>query len=84
LTVNPSWAATKLTQAQSLATAMVEAVAGGGKTRRQRARRRLAAPEIAHGVAEFVVPLGPARREAADLIAAGTAIPWLSDQFHTG
>jgi len=68
----------------SLATAMVEAVAGGGEARGQSARRHLAAPEIAHGVAEFVVPLGPARREAADLVAARTAIPRLGDQFHSG
>jgi hypothetical protein len=77
-------AATKLTQAQALPPAMVEAVAGSREARGQSARRHLAAPEIAHGVAEFVVPLGPARREAADLIAAGTAIPRLGDQFHSG
>ena len=43
---------------------------------------RLAAPEVAHRVAILVVPLGPARREAADLVAAGAAVPRLGDQLH--
>src|SRR5580704_8045899 len=41
-----------------------------------------AAPEVADRVAEFIVPLRPARRETPDLIAAWTAIPWFCDQLH--
>ncbi len=41
----------------------------------------IAAPEVAHGVAERVVPLRPARREAADLIAARPAVPRLGDEL---
>src|SRR5207237_7240796 len=64
-----------------LAAAVVENVARGAKARSERARRGLAAPEIAHRIAEFVVPLGPARREATHLISARTAIPRLGDQL---
>src|SRR5579883_1958836 len=49
-----------------------------------RARRRGAAPRpwrSPRRVAERVVPLGPARREAADLIAARAAIPRFRDQL---
>ena len=42
----------------------------------------VALPERAHGVAELVVPLRPAGREAADLIAARTDVPRLGDQLH--
>ncbi len=38
-------------------------------------------PEPAHAVAETVVPLAPARREAAELVTAGTAVPRLRDQL---
>src|SRR5271154_4943874 len=67
-----------------LAAATVEAVPGGGETRSLRTGRCLATPKIAHRVAEFVVPLGPARREAPNLVAARTAIPRLGDQLHGG
>ena len=62
----------------------MEHVGRAAQPRRQRRRRRFAAPEVAHGVAELVVPLRPARREAADLVAAGTAVPRLGDQLHLG
>src|SRR5215208_1268034 len=39
-------------------------------------------PIAPHGIAEAVVPLGPAWREVADLIAAGADVPWLGDQLH--
>ena len=42
---------------------------------------RLAAPEVAHGVAVGAVPLGPLGREAADLVAAGADVPRLGDQL---
>ncbi len=40
-----------------------------------------AAPEVPDGVAVPVVPLGPERGEAADLVAAGADVPRLGDQF---
>ena len=46
---------------------------------------RLAAdplPEAAHAVAVLAVPLRPADREVADLVAAGTDVPRLGDQLH--
>src|SRR5215472_6079837 len=61
--------------------AVIEDVARSAEPRSDHARRRLAAPEVAHRVAELVVPLGPSRREGPDLIAAGTAIPRLGDQL---
>ena len=67
-----------------LAAAMIELVRRGAEARRQRLGARLAAPEVAHRVAERVVPLRPARRKAADLIAAGPAVPGLGDQFDVG
>src|SRR5262249_10345372 len=36
----------------------------------------LAAPEAANGLAVEIVPLRPSGRERADLIAAGTDVPW--------
>jgi hypothetical protein len=39
-------------------------------------------PELAHGIAVLAVPLHPAQREIADLIAALAEIPGLGDQFH--
>ena len=41
----------------------------------------LAAPEVADGVAVLAVPLGPLRREVADLVAAGADVPRLGDQL---
>ena len=41
----------------------------------------LAAPEVADGVAVVAVPLGPLRREVADLVAAGADVPRLGDQL---
>ena len=64
-----------------LAAAAVEDVGRAGQARRERRRRRLAAPEVAHRIAVLVVPFRPARREAADLVAAGAAIPGLGDQL---
>ena len=44
-------------------------------------RRRLAAPEVAHGVAVLAVPLRPLRREVANLVAARSDVPRLGDEF---
>src|SRR5579863_7143837 len=64
-----------------LAAAMVEFIRRGAKTGRERLGVGFAAPEIAHRVAKRIIPLGPTRRKSADLIAAGTAIPRLCDEF---
>src|SRR5208337_464769 len=64
--------------------AEIELVGRGAQTGRERLRARHAAPEIARGVAERVVPLRPARWEAADLIAARTAVPGLRDELDFG
>src|ERR1700760_1701808 len=40
-----------------------------------------AAPEVADGVPVAAVPLGPQRREVADLVAAGADVPGLGDQL---
>ena len=45
------------------------------------AQRRLAAPEVANGVAVGAVPLRPQRREVADLVAAGPDVPGFRDQL---
>src|SRR5215813_5563217 len=60
---------------------IVEDVAGSTEARRERAGRSVAFPEGARGITEFVVPLCPAWRKAADLVAARTAIPRFGDQF---
>src|SRR3954470_2194444 len=46
---------------------------------RKRMGRCLLTPEVAHRVAELVVPL---RRDPADLVSPGPAIPSLGDQLH--
>ena len=43
---------------------------------------RLAAPEVAHGVAVAPVPLGPVGREVADLVAALAHVPGFGDELH--
>ena len=42
----------------------------------------VALPEAPHGVAVLAVPLGPQRREVADLVAARADVPRLGDQLH--
>ena len=41
----------------------------------------LAAPEVPDGVAVLAVPLRPLRREVTDLVAAGSDVPGLGDEF---
>ena len=43
----------------------------------------IALPVLAYGIAVFVVPLTPARRETADLIPAGTDIPGFTNQIES-
>src|SRR6202012_3539496 len=59
----------------------VEDVARPEQSRSQHRGRHFRAPEVARRVAKLVVPFRPARREAADLITAGAAIPGLGDQL---
>src|SRR5581483_10055349 len=59
-------------------------VCGPAEAGREVAERGLAPPEVAHRVAVDAVPLRPEDREVADLIAAGTDVPWLGDQLHLG
>ena len=41
-------------------------------------------PEVTHAITVAAVPFGPAGREAAHLIAAGTQIPRFGDELDTG
>src|SRR5213078_2680384 len=60
-------------------------VAGSGEPGREiRHGGRAAAPEVADGVAVLAVPLGPQRREPADLVAALAYVPRLGDQLDLG
>ncbi len=61
--------------------AEIELVGRRAKSGSERLGARHPAPVISYGVAERVVPLGPARREAADLVAARAAVPWLRDEL---
>src|SRR5207302_7650920 len=56
-----------------LAAAVIENVARGAKAWSESARWGLAAPEVAHRIPVFVIPLGPTRREAAHLVPARAA-----------
>jgi hypothetical protein len=65
------------------ASPLVVDVAGAGDAGRHVAQEPvLALPEAADRVAVLVVPLGPARREAADLVAARPDVPGLADELH--
>ncbi len=63
--------------------ALVEEVAAAGEPGGEVLDLALVAlPERPDVVAVAVVPLGPAGREAADLVAAGAAVPRLGDHLH--
>src|SRR5262249_23617530 len=65
------------------AAALVEQVGRPGQPPRDVADQpAVTAPESAHRVSELVVPLRPARRKTADLIAAEADIPRLCDQLY--
>ncbi len=64
------------------ATGVLVEVGGAGESGGELTQRRLAAPEVAHGVAVGAVPLRPLGREVADLVATGTDVPRLGDQLH--
>ncbi len=66
-----------------LAAVVAEHVAGSGKALGEFADfARIAAPERTHRIAIAVIPLGPAGRKAAQLVAAETDIPGLGDHLH--
>src|SRR6185437_1609652 len=56
---------------------LIEDGARSAQTLRQRCCRSVTLPKPAHVVAEFIVPLRPARRKFPDLVATWTAIPRL-------
>ena len=80
--MKPSCAVTKLMLANGLSPGVLVQVGRSGDPARELAERRLTAPEVADGVAVGAVPLGPLRREAAHLVAAGADVPGLGDQLH--
>ena len=83
--MNPSWQVTKLIEATGRRPAGLVQVARPGQPGGElRQRGRLAAPEVADRVPVLAVPLGPQRREVADLVAALADVPRLGDQLHLG
>src|SRR5690606_23872903 len=63
--------------------APVEQLRGGAKPRGQvTTLAEVPAPEGPHGIAEAVVPFGPAGREIAKLVTARPHVPRLGDQLH--
>ena len=82
--MKPSCAVTKLIDANGRRPSDGVEVARAGEALREVARRRLAAPEVAHRVAVDAVPLAPEDREVADLVAARPDVPRLGDQLHLG
>ena len=61
--------------------AALEQIRRRAQPRRERAGGRVPCPEAPGRVAELIVPLRPARRKAADLVAPGPAVPRLRDQL---
>jgi hypothetical protein len=66
---------------RAAAVVLVEVARAGQPGRELGDRRVLAAPEVAHAVAVLAVPLGPQRREVADLVAALADVPRLGDEL---
>ena len=64
------------------ASAVIMHVGRSGKPRgKDRQDTLVSLPEPPHGVPILVVPLGPARREVADLVSVRAGIPGLGDQL---
>ena len=83
--VKPSCAVTKLTLAIGRAAGVLVQVRRARQPAGELAeRRRLAAPEVADGVAVLAVPLRPQRGEPADLVAAVADVPRLGDELDLG
>src|SRR5690606_5004815 len=67
------------------ASALVKDVARPQKSGRETLHHAFVAlPEAAHGVTILVVPLGPAGRMIAKLVAVRTGIPGFRDQLYLG
>src|SRR5690606_29361612 len=67
------------------AIAVLVEVRGAGESGGELAHgRRGSPPEVADGVAVLAVPLGPQRREVADLVAALAEVPGLGDELDLG
>ena len=80
--MNPSCAVTKLIDAMGRRpSSSYRSAAPVNRDANSAEARRLAAPEVADGVAVLAVPLRPQRREAADLVAALADVPRLGDQL---
>ncbi len=83
--MKPSCAVTKLTLACGRRPLRPVQVRRAGQAARELADQSVVAlPVGAHRVAVLVVPLGPAGREVADLVAAGAEVPGLGDQLDVG
>ena len=82
--VKPSWAVTKLIEANGLRPS--SAYRSDEPVNRWANAATFASPppEVAHGVAVDPVPLRPEHREVADLVAARADVPRLRDQLHLG
>ena len=80
--MKPSWAVTKLIEANGSRPVFAVEVGRAGEALRELADVALAAPEVAHRVAVLPVPLRPEHREVADLVAARPDVPRLGDQLH--
>src|SRR5581483_8502505 len=79
--VKPSWAVTKLIEANGLRPS--EAYRSRAREARGEAGDAgRAAPEVAHRVAVDAVPLAPQNGEVPHLVAAGPDVPRLRDQLH--
>src|SRR5262249_21085324 len=62
---------------------MAEDVGGAGEARGEVGDDPfIALPEAPDRVAILRVPLRPARREAAELVAVGAGVPWLGDELY--
>ena len=64
------------------AAAMIEKIGRARQTRREIGELAFFAfPIPSHRIAEAVVPLGPAGRKCADLVAPWPAVPWFGDEL---
>ena len=83
--MKPSCAVTKLMlAARPPAGVLVQVGRAGDPAGELPEGRRLAAPEVPHGVAVLPVPLRPQWREVAHLVAARPDVPRLGDQLDLG
>ena len=84
--MKPSWTVIRLTEAVGPAPGPAVQVGGSAEAGGELADAdRVAAPEVAHGVAVLAVPLPPQRREPAQVVAVHLAdVPRLGDQLGPG